>query len=68
VANDCATSAVYHRESTNGLNWGAITRVSPGSLGQAFTGGVAIAGKQIVAFTGLPEDFSSSNVYARPSQ
>jgi hypothetical protein len=68
VTNTCATSAVYHRESTNGLNWGAVTRVSSSSLGQAFTGGVAIAGKQIVAFTGLPEDFSSSNVYARPSQ
>jgi len=68
VLNDCAQSAIYHRDSANGSTWNAVSRVSPGSLGQAFTGGATLAGKQIVAFTGLPEDFSSSNVYARPSQ
>jgi hypothetical protein len=68
VLENCARSAVYHRDSSDGSTWSAISRVSPGSLGQAFTGGATLAGKQIVAFTGLAEDFSSSNVYVRPSQ
>jgi len=68
VLEDCVKSAIYHRDSPDGSTWGPVTRVSQGSLGQAFTGGATLAGKQIVAFTGLPEDFSSSNVYVRPSQ
>lgn len=54
LVSGCASSAIFYRQSSNGLTWTSAQMVSvPTDTPRAFDGDVAYAGKVIVAYTGL---------------
>lgn len=61
--NDCATRAVFYRQSSNSTTWTTAYRASPASHGDSEAAGVGCAGKTIVLYTG--DAYGDAMAYVR---